>query len=68
MKSEVRNKLIRARLDVCLRVGEERPSAEKFNPDPITDWLFLDRFCRLNSGTHNYKRKQEVQLQRASGI
>ena len=58
VKSETRNKLTRARLDVCLRVGEEGPLVNNFNPDPVIDLWFLDRVRRLNSGPHNYKRKK----------
>ena len=39
-KSEKRNKLKRARVDVWLRVGEEGPpmEMEKSNPDPFIDF------------------------------
>ena len=58
VKTDLRNRLSRARLDVFLRVGEEGPSIEKFNADPVIDLWFNDRVRRLNAGPHNYKRKQ----------
>ena len=52
------NRLLRARLDVFLRVGEEWPSIESFNADPVIDLWFNDRVRRLNAGPHNYNRKK----------
>ena len=55
-ETETRSKLTRSWLDVCMRAGVE-PPVEKFNSDPIVNLWFLDRFCILNCGPHNYKRK-----------
>ena len=57
-KTDSRNWLSRARFDIFLRVGEEGPSIESFNADPVIDLWFNDRVRRLNAGPHNYKRKQ----------
>ena len=54
VKTDLRNRLSRARLDVFLRVGEEEPSIESFNADPIIDLWYNDRVRRLNVGPHNY--------------
>ena len=48
----------RARLDVFLRVGEEGPSIESFNANPVIDLWFNDRVRILNAGPLNYKRKK----------
>ena len=58
VKTDLWNRLLRARLDVFLRVGEEGPSIESFNTDPVIDLWFNDRVHRLNNGPHNYKRKK----------
>ena len=58
VKTDSRNRLPRARLDIFLRVGEEEPSIESFNADPVIDLWFNDRVRRLNAGPHNYKRKK----------
>ena len=55
-KTDSRNWLSRARFDIFLRVGEEGPSIESFNADPVIDLWFNDRVRRLNAGPHNYKR------------
>ena len=57
-KTDWWNRLSRARLDVFLRVGEEGPSTESFNANPVIDLWFNDRVHRLNARPHNYKRKK----------
>ena len=59
-KTDSQNALSRARLDVFLRVGEEGPSIESFNADPVTDLWFNNTFHRLNAEPHNYKRKKTI--------
>ena len=58
VKTDSRNRLSRARLDVFLRVDVEGPSIESFNASPVIDLWFNDRVRRLNAGPHNYKRKK----------
>ena len=58
VNTDSRNRLSRARLDVFLRVGEEGPSIESFNADPVTDLSFNDTVRRFNAGPHSYKRKK----------
>ena len=58
VKTDSWNRLLRARLDVFLRVGEEWPSIESFNADPVIDLWFNDRVRRLNAGPHNYNGKK----------
>ena len=48
VKTDLWNRLLRARLDVFLRVGEEGPSIESFNTDPVIDLWFNDRVHRLD--------------------
>ena len=58
IKTDSQNRLSRARLDVFLRVGEEGPSIESFNANPVIDLWFNDRVRILNAGPLNYKRKK----------
>ena len=58
VKTDSQKRLSRARLDVFLRVGEEGPSVESFNADPVIDLWFNDSVRRLNAEPHNYKRKK----------
>ena len=58
LKTDSQNRLLRARLDVFLRVGMEGPSIESFNANPVIGLWFNDRVRRLNVGPHNYKRKK----------
>ena len=59
VKTDSQNRLLRARLDVFLRVGKEGPSIDSFNADPVIDLWFNNRVRRLNAGPHNYKRKKK---------
>ena len=58
VKTDSRNRLSRARLDVFLINGEKGPSTESFNADPVIDLWFKDKVRRLNAGPHNHKRKK----------
>ena len=59
MKTDVRNRLKRDRLDVYLRVGDDGMSVKDFNPDPIIDLWFKDKVRRLNSGPHKYGKRKK---------
>ena len=59
VKTNIRNRLSRRRLDVCLRVGEEGPDVTGFDPDPVTDKWFADKTRRLTAGPHNYGKRSK---------
>ena len=55
VKSDWRNRLGEARLECALRISEDGPDLNKFNPDPpISVWL-EDR----NSSSHNYPTQRK---------
>ena len=58
VKTDSQSRLLRAKLDVFLRVSKKGPSIDSFNADPVIDLWFNDRVRRLNAGPHNYKRKK----------
>ena len=51
--------LYRDWLDVLLRIREDGPSLEEFNPDVSIDCWYTDKVCRLNAGPHNYPSKHK---------
>ena len=59
VKTDIRNRLSRRRLDVCLRVSEEGPDVAGFDPDPVIDKWFVDKTCRLNADPHNYGKRSK---------
>ena len=59
VKTDIRNRLSRRRLDVCLRVGEEGPDVAGFDPDPVIDKWFADKTRRLTAGPHNYGKRSK---------
>ena len=59
VKTDIRNRLSRRRLDVCLHVGEEGPDVAGFDPDPVIDKWFADKTRRLTAGPHNYGKRSK---------
>lgn len=59
VKSDWRNRLNRDTLDELLRIGEDGPSLDDFNPDPAIDMWFTDKVRRLKTGRHNYPDKRK---------
>ena len=59
VKSDWRSCLSRERLDVLLRISEDGPSLEEFNPDLSIDRWYTEKVRRLNSGPHNYPSKRK---------
>ena len=58
VKSDWRNNLSRERLDTLLRIGEDGPSLDEFNPDPFIDSWFNEKVRRLTAGPHKYPQKR----------
>ena len=58
VKTDFRNRLSRSRLDICLRVGEDRTSIEHFNPDCVIECWWNEKRQRLQSRPHNYPVKK----------
>ena len=59
VKSDWRSSLSRGRLDVLLRISEDGPSLEEFNPDASSDCWYTDKVRQLNAGPHNYPSKRK---------
>ena len=58
VKSDWRNNLSREWLDTLLRIGEDGPSLDEFNPDPFIDSWFNEKVWRLMAGPHKYPQKR----------
>ena len=58
VKSDWRNRLGRDRLDALLRIGEEGPPCEDFDPNPSIDKWFEASVRRLTSSSHRYPEKR----------
>ena len=58
VKSDWRNNLSRERLDILLRIGEDGPSLDEFNPDPFIDSWFNEKVRRLTAVPHKYPQKR----------
>ena len=59
VKAIKRNRLGRDHLDLHLRVGEEGPDIEEFDPDIKIDLWFSEKVRQLTAGPHQPKRKRE---------
>ena len=59
VKTDIRKRLSRRRLDVCLLVGEEGPDVTGFDSDPVIDKWFADKTRRLTAGPHNYGKRSK---------
>ena len=58
VKSDWRNRLSRDRLDALLRIGEEGPSCQDFDPSPSIEKWFEASVRRLTSSSHKYPEKR----------
>ena len=59
VKTIKRNRLDRDRLDLYLRVGEQRRDIEEFDPDIVIHSWFSEKVRRLTAAPHQPKRKRE---------
>ena len=59
VKSDWRNRLNRDTLDDLLRIGEDGPSLDDFDPNPAIDMWFTDKVRRLKSRRHKYPNKRK---------
>ena len=57
VKTDFRNRLERKHLDACLRISEEGPSVEDFNPDEAIDACFAEKDRRLTAKPSTYKKR-----------
>ena len=60
VKNNWRNKLGRDRLEALLRISEEGPSIENFNPEIATESWYNEKFRRLSAGPHKYPKKRKT--------
>ena len=54
VKNDWRNKLGRDQLEALLRISEEGPSIENFNPDIAIESWYNEKVWRLSAGLRNY--------------
>lgn len=59
VKTDWRNRLNRYTLDDLLRISEDGPTLDDFNPDVAIDKWFTDKVRRLKTGRHNYPDKRK---------
>ena len=52
VKTDLRNRLSRNHLDICVTIGKEGVAVDTFNPDPVIELWFFDRVHYLKSGLH----------------
>ena len=62
VKTDLRNRLSRSRLDMCLHVREEGPSIKDFVPYLVIDRWWTERERHLKSHPHNYPAKKHPRL------
>ena len=60
VKNDWRNKLGRDQLEALLRISEEGPSIENFNPDIAIESWYNEKVRRLSAGQHNYLKKRKT--------
>ena len=59
----------REQLDMLLRIGEDGPQVNEFNPGIYNDSWFNSKVKQLNSGPHKYPEKhQKAQNQTGSKV
>ncbi len=58
VKCDWRNRLSQDRLDALLRIGEEGPSCQDFDPSPSIEKWFEASVRRLTSSSHKYPEKR----------
>ena len=59
IKSDWRNRLNQDTLDDLLRISEDGPTLDDFNPDVAIDKWFTKKVRRLKTGRHNYPAKRK---------
>ena len=60
VKNDWQNKLGHDRLEALLRISEERPSIENFNPDIAIESWYNKKVRRLSAGPQNYQKKRKT--------
>ena len=60
VKNDSWNKLGCDRLEALLRISEEGPSIENFNPDIAIESWYNEKGRRLSAGPHNYPKKRKT--------
>ena len=59
VKTDYRNRLGRERLDSCLRIVEEGPTLQNFNPNKAIDLWYNEKVGRLSAKPHKYPSKRK---------
>ena len=59
VKTDFRNRLGRRLLDACLRVSEDGPELEMFDPDPAISLWYEQKIRRLSASSHKYPKKRK---------
>ena len=59
VKTDYRNRLGRESLDSCLRIGEEGPTLQNFNPDKAIDLWYNDKVRQFSAKPHKYPSKRK---------
>ena len=60
VKNDWRSKLGHDRFEALLRISEEGPSIENFNPDIAIESWYNEKGRRLSAGPHNYPKKKKT--------
>ena len=60
VKNNWQNKLGHDRLEALLRISEERPNIENFDPDIASESWYNEKVRRLSAGPHNYPKKRKT--------
>ena len=60
VKNDSWNKLGCDRLEALLRISEEGPSIENFNPDIVIESWYNEKVWRLSAGPYNYPKKRKI--------
>ena len=63
VKNDWRNKLGCDQLEALLRISEEGPSIENFNPDIAIESWYDEKVRRPSAGLHNYPKKRKTEKQ-----
>ena len=60
VKNDWQNKFGRDRLEALLRIKEEGPSIQNFNPDRAIESWYNEKVQRLSAGPQNYPKKRKT--------
>ena len=63
VKNDWQNILGHDRLEALLRICEEGPSIENFNPDIAIESWYDEKVRRPSAGLHNYPKKRKTEKQ-----